>query len=99
MRAIRYAAAALLAGLCSQGAFAACYVVYAADRQVVYRSQTSPVDLAPHLHQTVPQLVPGGTMVFSLDNHGCDFEINRLPVANNRSGAGYTLRPARADRG
>ena len=56
--AIRYAAAALLAGLASQGASAACYQVYGADQQLVYRSTVPPVDMAPQLHQTVPQVVP-----------------------------------------
>ena len=103
MRAIRYAAAALLAGLFTHGASAACYIVYAADKQVVYRSQVSPVNLEPHLHRTVPQIVPGGTMVFTLDNYACELEINRLPTSA-RGGAGgmiteFTPRPARADRG
>ncbi|RYF07228.1 MAG: hypothetical protein EOO31_07260 [Comamonadaceae bacterium] len=99
MRAIRYAAAAMLAGLFTQGASAACYIVYAADKQVVYRSQISPVNLEPHLHRTVPQIVPGGTMVFTLDNFACDLEINRLPTASGSAGSGFTQRPARADRG
>ena len=60
MRSIRLAAAALLAGLCSQGALAACYVVYSADKQVIYRSQVPPVDLSRQLHETLPRVAPGG---------------------------------------
>jgi len=100
--AIRFAAAALLAGLASQGASAACYQVYGADQQLVYRSTVPPVDMAPQLHQTVPQVVPGGTMVFTLDNSGCELEINRLPTAASAAGSGYggfVQRPPRADRG
>lgn len=82
MSAIRLAAAcaaALSAGLLAQSASAACYVVYGADKQLIYRSQTPPVDLSRPLHETVAQIAPGGTLVFSLDNHGCELEINHLP--------------------
>ncbi|MGD9773555.1 hypothetical protein [Diaphorobacter sp.] len=98
MRAIRFAtagAAALMAGLCAPGAWAACYLVYGADQQVIYRSQIPPVDLSRHLHETVPQVAPGGTLVFSLDNQGCELEINRLPfTATSAASRGASmLRP------
>lgn len=83
MPAIRLAAAcaaALSAGLFAHGANAACYVVHGADKQIIYRSQTPPVDLSRPLHETVAQIAPGGTLVFSLDNHGCELEINQLPA-------------------
>ncbi|WP_311221225.1 MULTISPECIES: hypothetical protein [unclassified Acidovorax] len=99
MRSIRFAAAALLAGLCSQGAFAACYVVYSADKQVIYRSQVPPVDLSRQLHETLPRVAPGSTMVFTLDEYGCEIEINRLPGGSGYNAVGYVPRPARADRG
>ncbi|WOI47239.1 hypothetical protein [Acidovorax sp. BLS4] len=103
MPVIRYAAAALLAGFFSQGASAACYLVYGADQQVIYRSQRPPVDLARQVHETLPRVVPGGTLVFTLDNYGCELEINRLPVSASMGGASVqalpvTPRRARADR-
>ncbi|MBS0291080.1 MAG: hypothetical protein JSS01_00945 [Proteobacteria bacterium] len=72
-------AAILSAGLFAHSAGAACYVVYGADKQVIYRSQTPPVDLSRPLHETLPQVAPGGTLVFSLDSNGCELEINQLP--------------------
>ncbi|WP_416399965.1 hypothetical protein [Alicycliphilus denitrificans] len=99
MSAIRLAAAcaaALSAGLLAQSASAACYVVYGADKQLIYRSQTPPVDLSRPLHETVAQIAPGGTLVFSLDNHGCELEINHLPGAGApRGGAADAAPPAR----
>lgn len=74
------AAALLLGLLASQAAQAACYVVYASDRQVIYRAQTPPVDMSLPLHETLPRVAPGGSMVFSLDSNGCELEFNRLPV-------------------
>jgi hypothetical protein len=70
MTAIRLAAtaaAALVAGLFAQGSWAACYIVYGADKQIIYRSQLPPVDMSRPLHETVPRIAPGGTLVFSLD--------------------------------
>ncbi len=99
MPSIRLAAAALLAGLCSQSALAACYVVYSADKQVIYRAQVPPVDLSRQLHETLPRVAPGGTMVFTLDTEGCEIEINRLPGSAGYNAVGYVPRPARADRG
>ncbi len=81
MRAIRFASAAMIAGLFAPGAWAACYVVYGADQQVIYRAQTPPVDLSRNLHETVPAIAPGGTLVFWLDDYGCESEIYRLPMA------------------
>ncbi|HQQ71978.1 MAG TPA: hypothetical protein PLL92_16965 [Alicycliphilus sp.] len=84
MTAIRLAAtatAALAAGLFAQGSWAACYIVYGADKQIVYRSQVPPVDMSRPLHETVPRIAPGGTLVFSLDSNGCELEIHNLPGA------------------
>ena len=69
---------ALAGAVFSPGASAACYVVYGPAQQVVYRSTQPPVDLSYQLHQTVPVLAPGATLVFSPDNHGCDVEVNLL---------------------
>lgn len=100
MRAIRFATAsiaAMIAGLFAPGAWATCYVIYGADQQIIYRSQTPPVDMSRDLHETVPRIAPGGTLVFSLNNYGCELEINRLPtnVATARKDAAV---PAAAPR-
>ena len=34
--------------------------------------RSHPVDLSLPLHQTLPKVAPGGKLVFSLDNHGCE---------------------------
>ncbi|HCL87022.1 MAG TPA: hypothetical protein DIC45_11145 [Comamonadaceae bacterium] len=101
MQAIRFALAALVTGLSAQAASAACYIVYGADKQVVYRAQTPPVDMSRQLHETLPLVVPGGTMVFSLDSSGCELEINLLPVAgtSRASLARAGVRAPRAPRG
>lgn len=88
-------AAALMAGLVSQSASAACYVVYGPAQQVLYRATQPPVDLSRPLHETVPAVVPGGTLVFALDNYGCEFEINRL---SQYAAPAQPARPAQARR-
>jgi len=78
---IRHAAAlAGLAGLLAPAAWAECYVVYGPDQQVVYRSQGPPVDMSRQIHETLPKVAPGGVMVFSLDNFGCELTVNKLPL-------------------
>ncbi|WP_119966840.1 hypothetical protein [Simplicispira lacusdiani] len=83
MRVFRTAATALAAGLLSQAALAACYVVYGPgpEQELVYRSVEPPVDLSRPLHETMPQVAPGGSLVFSRDHHGCDMPVNKLPLA------------------
>lgn len=76
----RAAFAALLASLLTPAVWAECYVVYGPDQQVVYRSQEPPVDMSKQIHETLPQVAPGGTMVFSLDNFGCELTVNQLPL-------------------
>lgn len=76
---LRITVAAALLALGAQGAWASCYVVYDSGKQIVYRAQTPPVDLSRDLHETLPQVAPGGTLVFSPDNWGCELEIHRLP--------------------
>ena len=100
------AVAALLAALVSPSAMAACYVVYGPDADIVYRAPVPPVDLSLQLHETLPLVAPGATMVFSLDNHGCELAINKLPLASASVGAGAPgaafeqgARRGRADRG
>jgi len=83
MRVFRTAATALAAGLLGQAALAACYVVYgpAPEQELVYRSAEPPVDLSLPLHETLPRVAPGGSLVFSRDHYGCDMPVNKLPLA------------------
>lgn len=71
---------AAMAGLLAPAAWAECYVVYGPDQQVVYRNQEPPVDMSRPIHETLPQVAPGGVMVFSLDNFGCELTVNQLPL-------------------
>ncbi|AVP58153.1 hypothetical protein [Pulveribacter suum] len=98
---LRPLAGLALAAAGAQAAQAACYIVYAADKQVVYRAQTPPVDMSRQLHETLPLLVPGGAMVFSLDSGACEFELNRLPVAGSGRASlmPASMRARRAPRG
>ena len=72
------AIAVLAMCLAAQAASAACFHVYASDQELIYRSSRPPVDLAQPLHQTVDQLAPGATLVFTLDEFNCTAEINLL---------------------
>lgn len=100
MQAIRFALAALVTGLSAQAASAACYIVYAADKQVIYRAQTPPVDMSRQLHETLPLVAPGGAMVFSLDSSACELELNNLPLRGATAAAtlGAGERQGRAPR-
>lgn len=82
MGALRHAATALVAGLLSQAATAACFVVYGPgpEQEVVYRSVHAPVDMSLPLHQTLPLVAPGGSLTFTRDHYGCDMEVNKLPL-------------------
>lgn len=101
------AAAALLAAIASPSALASCYVVYGPDADIVYRASRPPVDLSRPIHETLPAVAPGGTLVFTPDRLGCDVPVNKLPLAAAaQPGAGATPglsgaggRGARADRG
>lgn len=78
MKAFAFVAAALCTSLLSQTSAAACYVVYGPGQKIVYRSPLPPVDLSRPLHETLPAVAPGGALVFSLDNYGCESEIHLL---------------------
>jgi hypothetical protein len=97
MSAFPYAAIALVAAFASQSAAAACYLVYAPNQEIVYRASTPPVDMSREIHETLPQVAPGGTLVFTLGDQGCELVINKLPLASTSVRGG--MRPARADRG
>ena len=71
-------AVGLAGAVLSPVAAAACYVVYGPSGQVIYRAAEPPVNLSYQLHQTVPVLAPGATLVFSLDQQGCDSEVDLL---------------------
>jgi hypothetical protein len=100
MPALPYAAAAaaLAATLFSPAASAACYYIYAADSELIYRSYEAPVDLSFPLHQTLSSVAPGGKMVFTLDTQGCEVVINKLP-SRTKAAVGAAPRARRADRG
>ena len=99
MTAFPYVAAAtVIAALFSQSATAGCYVVYGPDQSIVYRAPEPPVDMSRQIHETLPLVAPGATMVFSLDDFGCELTINKLPLAASVSPP-RGMRPARADRG
>lgn len=98
-RLVTTAAGALLAALYAQGSWAACYIVYGADKQIVYRSQLPPVDMSRPLHETVPRIAPGGTLVFSLDSNGCELEIHNLQGAGAARAGASAARTAPAQRG
>lgn len=72
------AAAVLAICLAAQAASAACFFVYGADQELIYRASRPPVDMAQPLHQTVDQLAPGAKLVFTLDEFNCITEVNLL---------------------
>ncbi|MCZ2103614.1 MAG: hypothetical protein OZ923_05045 [Comamonadaceae bacterium] len=86
------------AGLLAQGAWAACYVVYGPDRQIAYRAQVPPVDMSRQLHETLPLVAPGGTMVFNPSSDGCELTVNRLPLKTSASTRAAPVRKARTRR-
>lgn len=86
------------AALFSPAASASCYVVYSASQQVLYRSTEPPVDLSYQLHQTVPVLATGATLVFSPDPYGCDMEVNLLTLGTQGAQGQAQPLPLRAPR-
>lgn len=80
MTAVHHLRAAAVLAIClaAQAASAACFSVYGANQELIYRSIRPPVDLSLPLHQTVDQLAPGARVVFSLDEFNCIAEINLL---------------------
>ena len=78
---VRRAAWALALLLSAPLVHAACYTVLGADQQVLYRAQTPPVDMSLPLHETLPRIAPGASLVFSLYSGACDQEVYRLPAS------------------
>lgn len=70
--------------LCSLGLAAtnalACFTVYDPSNRVVYNGQTPPVDMSLPLHQTLPQVYPGGHLVFN-----GNMECSRVQIVESRS--------------
>jgi len=93
IRPIVTALCALCVGLVAHSASAACYVVYNAEKEIIYRAQTPPVDMSRHLHETLPQVAPGGILVFTLESDGCELEVHKLPHDKARS----TARPTQKE--
>ena len=60
----------------------------------VTRASEPPVNLSYQLHQTVPVLAPGATLVFSLDNHGCESEVDLLAQSAVLRASGAAQPPA-----
>lgn len=81
MSVVRFAAVAALAVAASHSAWAGCYRVYGPDQELVYRSPEPPVDMSLQIHETLPKVLPGATLVFTLDHFGCDIRLNNLPGA------------------
>ena len=98
MKAFPYAAAALVAAVFSQSAAASCYVVYGPDKAVVYRDYQPPVDMSRQIHETLPVVAPGATLVFTPEDQGCEYSLNKLPLTSV-SARGGARRSSRADRG
>ena len=103
MRALWKAAVLIAATSLVQAASAACYLVYAPDNTVVYRSFQPPVDLSMPLHTTMPMVAPGGHLVFALDPTGCELEVHKLDTLRGMvkpvSRKARPPRAARAQRG
>ena len=102
MSALPHVAAvtALAAALFSPVASAACFLIYAPDGELIYRSIEPPVDMSYPLHQTLPKVAPGGKLIFSLDLHGCELTINKLSVrAGKPASVPLPVQDRRADRG
>lgn len=98
MSVVRFAAVAALAVVASHSAWAGCYRVYGADQELIYRSTESPVDLSRQIHETLPQVLPGATLVFTLDHFGCDITLNNLPGAPKVEAAPSMIQPERGDK-
>lgn len=99
MHALWKAAVLIASASLVQAASAACYLVYAPDNTVVYRSLQPPVDLSMPLHATMPLVAPGGHLVFALEPTGCELEIHKLDTLHSMAKpVSSKVRPARVAR-
>lgn len=67
----------------AQAASASCYYVYGSSNQLLYRSAQPPVDLALQLHETVPTLGSGLSLVFTPNGAGCEGTLDMLQNHRN----------------
>ena len=71
--------AMLLVALATTAAQAACYTIYNAKNEVIYRDTTPPMDMSPSLSDTLPSIAPAGSqLVFSPDSHICSSRVDEL---------------------
>ena len=85
LQTLSQTAALLVLATSAQVASANCYLVYAPDESVVFRSTQSPVDLSQPLHMTLPAVAPGGRLVFEPEHHACGVETNTLDTLRKAS--------------
>jgi hypothetical protein len=69
MKNLKYALLAAATLFAAPQAFA-CYTVYNQYNQIIYNAQTPPVDMSYQIHEVLPRVFPGATMVFG-DEPGC----------------------------
>ncbi len=89
--ALRLAGLAAVAALLATPALA-CYTVYDAADRVVYQAQTPPVDMRFQIHEVLPQVYPGGHLVFG-NEQDCPLVNTRSVVATAAVADASTLRP------
>ena len=63
---LKLAAALSLGALAAPQAFA-CFTVYNQANQIVYNAQTPPVNMSYQIHEVLPNVYPGGHLVFGND--------------------------------
>jgi hypothetical protein len=69
MKNLKYALLVAATLFAAPQAFA-CYTVYNQNNQIIYNAQTPPVDMSYQIHEVLPRVFPGATMVFG-DEAGC----------------------------
>jgi hypothetical protein len=60
---------------------AACYAVYDAQNQMVYRGSSSPVDLSRPLERQIHAIWPGAHLIIGASHPSCSSVDNRIVVA------------------
>jgi len=101
MKNLKYALLVAATLFAAPQAFA-CYTVYNQYNQIVYNALTAPVDMSYQIHEVLPRVFPGSTMVFGNEP---DCPVTSAvyvrtvagPGINPRSGGPARLQP-KADR-
>ena len=76
----------------------ACYTVYNQYNQLIYNAQTPPVDMSYQIHEVLPRVFPGATMVFG-NEPGCPLtsavyvRTDAVSTISARAGGYGKLRP------